>query len=179
MAAINGAALGGGYEITLACQRRILVDDPKAEVGLPEASLGLLPGGGGVTRVTRMLGIQCALMDVLLQGTRFKPAEALKKGLVDELVATREELVPAAKAWILDHRDDEAAAYNPWDRPGYKMPGGTPKSPALAAFLPAFPALLRQQTKGAVYPAQQAILSAVVEGASVDFDTACGSSRAT
>ena len=172
MAAINGAALGGGYEITLACQRRILVDDPKAEVGLPEASLGLLPGGGGVTRVTRMLGIQSALMDVLLQGTRFKPAAALEKGLVDELVPTREELVPAAKAWILAHRDDEAAAYNPWDRPGYKMPGGTPKSPALAAFLPAFPALLRQQTKGAVYPAQQAILSAVVEGASVDFDTA-------
>ncbi len=172
VAAINGAALGGGYEITLACQRRILVDDPKAEVGLPEASLGLLPGGGGVTRVTRMLGIQSALMDVLLPGTRFKPAAALEKGLVDELVPTREELLPAAKAWILDHRDEEAAAYNAWDRPGYKMPGGTPKSPALAAFLPAFPALLRQQTKGAVYPAQQAILSAVVEGASVDFDTA-------
>ena len=80
VAAINGAALGGGFEITLACQHRILLDDPKAEVGLPEASLGLLPGGGGVTRVTRMLGLQSALMDVLLQGTRFKPAEALKKG---------------------------------------------------------------------------------------------------
>ena len=172
VAAINGAALGGGFEITLACQHRILVDDPKAEVGLPEASLGLLPGGGGVTRVTRMLGIQAALMDVLLQGTRFRPADALDKGLVDALVPTREELLPAAKAWILDHRDDEAAAYNAWDRPGYKMPGGTPKSPALAAFLPAFPALLRQQTKGAVYPAQRAILSASVEGASVDFDTA-------
>src|SRR5918993_47766 len=122
VAAINGAALGGGYEITLACQHRILVDDPRVEIGLPEASLGLLPGGGGVTRVTRMLGIQSALMDVLLQGTRFKPAEALAKGLVHELVPTREELVPAAKQWILDHRDDEAAAYNAWDRPGYKMP---------------------------------------------------------
>ena len=172
VAAINGAALGGGYEITLACQHRILVDDPRVEVGLPEASLGLLPGGGGVTRVTRMLGIQSALMDVLLQGPRFKPAEAQKLGLVHELVATREELVPAAKKWILEHRDDEAAAYNAWDLPGYKMPGGTPKSPALAAFLPAFPALLRQQTKGADYPAQRAILSAAVEGASVDFDTA-------
>ena len=172
VAAINGAALGGGYEITLACQHRILVDDPKAEVGLPEASLGLLPGGGGVTRVTRMLGIQSALMDVLLQGTRFKPADALDKGLVHELVATRDALVPAAKQWIRDHRDDEASAYNAWDRPGYRMPGGTPKTPALAAFLPAFPALLRQQTKGADYPAQRAILSATVEGASVDFDTA-------
>jgi 3-hydroxyacyl-CoA dehydrogenase/enoyl-CoA hydratase/3-hydroxybutyryl-CoA epimerase len=171
-AAINGAALGGGYEITLACNHRVVVDDPKAEVGLPEASLGLLPGGGGVTRVTRMLGIQSALMDVLLQGTRFKPADALAKGLVHQVVATRDELVPAARQWVLDHRDDAEAAQNPWDRPGYKMPGGTPKSPALAAFLPAFPALLRQQTKGADYPAQRAILSASVEGAMVDFDTA-------
>ena len=172
VAAINGAALGGGFEITLACQHRILVEDPKAEVGLPEATLGLLPGGGGVTRVTRMLGLQSALMDVLLQGTRFKPADALKKGLVHELVATRDELVPAAKQWIIDHRDDTEAAQSPWDRPGYKMPGGSPKSPALAAFLPAFPALLRQQTKGADYPAQRALLSAAVEGAMVDLDTA-------
>jgi 3-hydroxyacyl-CoA dehydrogenase/enoyl-CoA hydratase/3-hydroxybutyryl-CoA epimerase len=172
VAAINGAALGGGYEITLACQHRILLDDPGAEVGLPEASLGLLPGGGGVTRVTRMLGLQSALMDVLLQGTRFKPADALAKGLVHELVATSHQLVPAAKAWILAHRDDPEAAQNPWDRPGYKMPGGSPKSPALAAYLPAFPALLRQQTKGADYPAQRAILSAAVEGAMVDIDTA-------
>ena len=119
-----------------------------------------------------MLGLQSALMDVLLQGTRFKPADAHKKGLVHELVATREELVPAAKKWILEHRDDADAAQSPWDRPGYKMPGGTPKSPALAAFLPAFPALLRQQTKGANYPAQRALLSAAVEGAMVDIDTA-------
>ena len=91
---------------------------------------------------------------------------------VDELVATRDELVPAAKAWIKAQAGDEAAARNPWDRAGYRMPGGTPQSPKLAAFLPAFPALLRQQTKGANYPAQRAILSAAVEGASTDFDTA-------
>ena len=169
VAAINGAALGGGYEITLACNHRILVDDPKVEVGLPEASLGLLPGGGGVTRVIRMLGIQDGLMNVLLQGTRFRPADALKNKLVDELVPTREDLVPAAKAWIKANPD---SVQNPWDAPGYKMPGGTPKTPALAAFLPAFPALLRKQLKGADYPAQRAILSAAVEGAQVDFDTA-------
>ncbi len=169
VAAINGAALGGGYEICLACNHRIVVDDPKAEIGLPESSLGLLPGGGGVTRTVRLLGIQSALMDVLLQGTRFKPVQAQEKGLVDEVVATHEELVPAAKAWI---KANPGASQNPWDAPGYKMPGGTPKSPALAAFLPAFPALLRQQTKGAVYPAARAILSAAVEGAQVDFDTA-------
>ena len=172
VAAINGAALGGGFEIALACNHRIVVDDPAAVVGLPEATLGLLPGVGGVTRVTRMFGIQSALMDVLLQGRRFKPADARATGLVDAVVASREDLVPAAKAWVLEHRDDVDAATNPWDREGYKMPGGTPQSPKLAAFLPAFPALLRQQTKGAVYPAQRAILSAAVEGASVDFDTA-------
>jgi 3-hydroxyacyl-CoA dehydrogenase / enoyl-CoA hydratase / 3-hydroxybutyryl-CoA epimerase len=169
VAAINGAALGGGFEIALACNHRILVDDPKVEVGLPEASLGLLPGGGGVTRVIRLLGIQDGLMNVLLQGTRFRPADALKNKLVDELVPTREDLVPAAKAWIKANPD---AAQNPWDAPGYKMPGGTPKTPALAAFLPAFPALLRKQLKGADYPAQKAILSAAVEGAQVDFETA-------
>ncbi len=169
VAAINGAALGGGYEICLATNHRVIVDDPKVEIGLPESSLGLLPGGGGVTRIVRMLGIQSGLMDVLLQGTRFKPAAALEKGLVDEVVATREDLVPAAKAWITANPD---ASANPWDLPGYKMPGGSPKTPALAAFLPAFPALLRKQTKGAVYPAARAILSAAVEGAQVDFDTA-------
>jgi len=172
VAAINGAALGGGFEICLACDHRIAVDDRSVKIGLPEATLGLLPGGGGVTRIVRMLGIQAGLMEVLLQGTQFHPATAKEKGLVDELVATREELVPAAKAWILAHRDDESAASKAWDRPGYKMPGGTPRTPALAAFLPAFPALLRKQTKGAVYPAQRAILSAAVEGAQVDFDTA-------
>ncbi len=169
VAAINGAALGGGLEIALACNHRIAVDDGRTEIGLPEASLGLLPGGGGVTRVVRMLGIQSALMDVLLQGTRFKPAQAKEKGLVDELVASQDELLPAAMAWL---KANAESAANPWDVPGYKMPGGAPTNPKLAAFLPAFPALLRKQTKGAVYPAQRAILSAAIEGASTDFDTA-------
>ena len=172
VAAINGAALGGGLEIALAANHRIAVDDRSIRIGLPEATLGLLPGGGGVTRVVRMLGLQSALMDVLMPGTQFDPQGALAQGLVDELVATREELVPAARAWITSVRDDEDAAKNPWDRAGYRMPGGTPRTPALAQFLPAFPALLRKQTKGAVYPAPRAIMSAAVEGAAVDFDTA-------
>ena len=172
VAAINGAALGGGLEIALACHHRIVVDDPKAEVGLPEVTLGLLPGGGGVTRVVRMLGIQQALMYVLLTGTRFKPAAARDKGLVDELVASRDDLLTAAKAWIGDHRDDEGAARNPWDREGFKIPGGAPADPKLAAMLPAFPAMLRQQAKGADYPATRAIMSAAVEGAQVGFEIA-------
>jgi 3-hydroxyacyl-CoA dehydrogenase/enoyl-CoA hydratase/3-hydroxybutyryl-CoA epimerase len=169
VAAINGAALGGGLEICLAANHRIAVDDRSVKLGLPEASLGLLPGGGGVTRTVRMFGLQSALMDFLLQGPQFDPQTAQKKGLVDELVATREELVPAAKAWI---KANPEASAQPWDTPGYKMPGGSPKSPALAGFLPAFPALLRQQLKGADYPAQKAILAAAVEGANVDFETA-------
>ncbi|HEX2893469.1 MAG TPA: 3-hydroxyacyl-CoA dehydrogenase NAD-binding domain-containing protein [Marmoricola sp.] len=172
VAAINGAALGGGLEITLACHHRICVDDAKVDLGLPEVTLGLLPGGGGVTRTVRMFGIQSALMDILLQGPRFKPAQAKEKGLVDELVATREELVPAAKAWIEANKDNEDAATQPWDRKGYKMPGGTPSSPSLAGFLPAFPAMLRKQTKGALYPAPRAIMAAAIEGAQVDFDSA-------
>jgi 3-hydroxyacyl-CoA dehydrogenase/enoyl-CoA hydratase/3-hydroxybutyryl-CoA epimerase len=172
VAAINGAALGGGLEIALAANHRIAVDDPAVKIGLPEASLGLLPGGGGVTRTVRMLGLQTALMDVLLQGPQFDPRKAKEKGLVDELVASREELLPAAKAWVKAHADDPAAAQKPWDAPGYKMPGGSPTSPSLAQFLPAFPALLRKQLKGADYPAQKAILSAAVEGAQVDVDTA-------
>ena len=172
VAAVNGAALGGGLEITLACHHRIVVDDDKVELGLPEATLGLLPGGGGVTRTVRMFGIQSAMMDILLQGTRFKPKAAKEKGLVDELVSSRDDLVPAAKKWIKAHQDDPQAASNPWDRDGYKIPGGSPSSPSLAQFLPAFPAMLRKQTKGAVYPATRAIMAAAIEGAQVDFDTA-------
>ncbi|HET6154474.1 MAG TPA: 3-hydroxyacyl-CoA dehydrogenase NAD-binding domain-containing protein [Marmoricola sp.] len=172
VAAINGAALGGGLEIALATHHRVVVDDAKIDLGLPEVTLGLLPGGGGVTRIIRMFGIQDGLMSFLLQGPRFKPAAAKDKGLVDELVATQDELVPAAKKWILDNKDNADAATQPWDRKGYKMPGGSPSSPALAGFLPAFPAMLRKQTKGAMYPAPRAIMAAAIEGAQVDFETA-------
>jgi 3-hydroxyacyl-CoA dehydrogenase/enoyl-CoA hydratase/3-hydroxybutyryl-CoA epimerase len=172
VAAINGAALGGGLEIALACHRRIVVDDDTVVLGLPEVTLGLLPGGGGVTRTVRMLGLSTALMDVLLTGAKLRPSVAREKGLVDELVASRDDLVPAAKAWILESGDRAEAATQPWDRPDYRMPGGTPSHPKLAAFLPAFPANLRKQSKGANYPAPRAILSAAVEGAQVDFETA-------
>src|SRR3954470_8724873 len=172
VAAINGTALGGGLEIALACHRRIVVDDDRIALGLPEVTLGLLPGGGGVTRTVRMLGLSTALTDLLLTGAKLTPATARDKGLVDELVASRDDLVTAAKAWGLEDRDGAEAATQPWDRPGYRMPGGTPSSPKLAAILPAFPANLRKQTKGADYPAPRAILSAAVEGAQVDFETA-------
>jgi 3-hydroxyacyl-CoA dehydrogenase/enoyl-CoA hydratase/3-hydroxybutyryl-CoA epimerase len=172
VAALGGSALGGGLEIALACHHRIAVDDPGVELGLPEVTLGLLPGGGGTTRMVRMFGLQVALTQWLLQGQRRRPDEAHTAGLVDELVATADALLPAAHAWVLAHRDNAEAASQPWDRPGYRMPGGTPATPALAAALPAFPATLRAQLKGAPYPAPRAILSAAVEGAQVDVDTA-------
>jgi 3-hydroxyacyl-CoA dehydrogenase/enoyl-CoA hydratase/3-hydroxybutyryl-CoA epimerase len=169
VAAINGAALGGGLEIALATHHRIAADVKGSVIGLPEVTLGLLPGGGGVTRTVRMFGIQKAFMEVLSQGTRFKPAKAKETGLVDELVGSVEELVPAAKAWI---KANPEAHTQPWDQKGYKMPGGTPSSPGLASILPSFPALLKKQLKGAPMPAPRAILDAAVEGAQVDFESA-------
>jgi 3-hydroxyacyl-CoA dehydrogenase/enoyl-CoA hydratase/3-hydroxybutyryl-CoA epimerase len=168
VAAINGAALGGGLEIALACHHRIAADVKGSQIGLPEVTLGLLPGGGGVTRTVRLLGIQTALLSVLLQGQRHKPAQAKDIGLVHELVSTVDELLPRAKEWI--KANPEAA--QPWDVKGYKIPGGSPSHPAFAANLPAFPANLRKQLKGANMPAPRAILSAAIEGAQVDIDTA-------
>ncbi len=168
VAAINGAALGGGLEIALACHHRVAADVKGSQIGLPEVSLGLLPGGGGVTRTVRLLGIQTALLSVLLQGQRHKPAAALEVGLVHELVPTVDELLPKAKAWIA--ANPEAA--QPWDVKGYRIPGGSPSNPKFAANLPAFPANLRKQLKGTNMPAPRAILSAAIEGAQVDIDTA-------
>ncbi|MHA6780146.1 3-hydroxyacyl-CoA dehydrogenase NAD-binding domain-containing protein [Pseudonocardia saturnea] len=168
VAAMNGTALGGGLEIGLACHHRIGLDAKGVLYGLPEVTLGLLPGGGGVVRVTRLLGIADGFMKVLAQGQRMNPAKALEVGIIDALAATPEEMLIQARAWIAANPD--AAA--PWDKPGYKIPGGTPSSPKLAAFLPAFPANLRKQIKGAPMPAPRNILAAAVESTQVDIDTA-------
>jgi 3-hydroxyacyl-CoA dehydrogenase / enoyl-CoA hydratase / 3-hydroxybutyryl-CoA epimerase len=169
VAAINGAALGGGLEICLACHHRIALDDDSVRLGFPEVQLGLLPGAGGVVRTVRMLGIVDALLQLLLQGQRHRPGKARELGIVDELVANPEELVPAAKDWIKANPD---AHVQPWDRDGYKIPGGTPSNPKFAQNLPAFPANLRKQLKGANFPAPHHILAAAVEGSQVDFDNA-------
>jgi 3-hydroxyacyl-CoA dehydrogenase/enoyl-CoA hydratase/3-hydroxybutyryl-CoA epimerase len=168
VAAINGAALGGGYEIALACHHRIALDAKGSQIGQPEVTLGLLPGAGGVARTVRMFGIQNALLNILLQGQRYKPREALGLGMVDEVVDSPDELLARAKEWIRANPD----ATQPWDVKGYKIPGGTPSNPSFAANLPAFPANLRKQLKGAPMPAPRNILAAAVEGAQVDLDTA-------
>jgi 3-hydroxyacyl-CoA dehydrogenase/enoyl-CoA hydratase/3-hydroxybutyryl-CoA epimerase len=168
VAAINGAALGGGLEICLATHHRIALDSPKVQMGFPEVQLGLLPGAGGVVRTVRMLGIVDALMKLLMQGQRLRPDKAIETGILDETVSSLDELVPAAKAWVKANPQ----AQQPWDVKGYKLPGGTPSNPKLAQNLPAFPSNLRNQLKGANYPAPHHIMAAAVEGAQVDFDTA-------
>ncbi|MFJ1747987.1 3-hydroxyacyl-CoA dehydrogenase NAD-binding domain-containing protein [Streptomyces sp. NPDC088116] len=162
VAAVNGAALGGGYEIALACHHRVALDAPGSKIGLPEVTLGLLPGGGGVIRTVRLMGIADALLKVLLQGTQYTPRRALENGLIHEVAATTDEMLDRARAFIDAHPE----SWQPWDVKGYKIPGGTPSS------LPAFPANLKKQIAGAPYPAPRNILATAVEGSQVDFETA-------
>ena len=168
VAAINGAALGGGLEIALACHYRVALDNPATRIGLPEVTLGLLPGGGGVVRTIRLLGVIEGLTKVLVQGQQMRVADAKAAGLIDEIAPDAEAMLAAAKAWIADN----PKAAQPWDTRGYRMPGGTPNHPTLAANLPAIPSTLKSQTKGAHYDAPHHIMSAAVEGAAVDIDRA-------
>ena len=166
VAAINGAALGGGWEICLACHHRVALDDKSVQLGLPEVTLGLLPGGGGVVRMVRMLGLEKAL-PYLLEGKKVRPAQALQAGLIDEVAADREALLAQARAWVLANPE----VRQPWDNKGYAIPGGTPSHPKVAQMLAIAPSILRSKTQGC-FPAPEKILCAAVEGAQVDFDTA-------
>ncbi|WP_439861757.1 3-hydroxyacyl-CoA dehydrogenase NAD-binding domain-containing protein [Pseudomonas sp. MBLB4136] len=166
VAAINGAALGGGWEICLACHQRIALDSASVQLGLPEVTLGLLPGGGGVVRMVRLLGLEKAL-PYLLEGKKVRPQAALKAGLIDQLASDQGDLLAKARAWIVANPE----ARQPWDEQGYRMPGGTPSSPNVAQMLAIAPSVLREKTRGCL-PAPEKILCAAVEGAQVDFDTA-------
>lgn len=168
VAALNGSALGGGLEIALACHHRIAVDEPKAKYGQPEVQLGLLPGAGGVVRITRMLGVVSAIMNVLAQGQQMSAAKAHELGLISELVDATDELLPAAKRWIASNPE----AQQPWDADGYRIPGGTPSKPSFAQMLPGIPSNLRKQLKGAPMPAPRHILAAAVESTQVPVDRA-------
>ncbi|MCS7478223.1 3-hydroxyacyl-CoA dehydrogenase NAD-binding domain-containing protein [Umezawaea endophytica] len=166
VAAVNGAALGGGLEIALACHHRVVLDDDRIKLGLPEATLGLLPGGGGVTRMVRLLGLQAAL-PLLMEGKQLRPSRALQAGFVDELAADRDEMIAKARAWIAAN----PAPQQPWDRPGFAIKDMRVGDPNVYSLLAAAPAVLRKKTHGA-YPAPEKILAAAVEGALVDFETA-------
>mgnify|MGYP000320629105 FL=1 len=165
VACINGAALGGGWELALACHHRIALSKG-VTLGLPEVTLGLLPGGGGVVRMTRLLGLQGAL-PFLTEGKQFKPEQGLKLGLIDAVVETESQLVGAAINWIKANPKTQ----QPYDVKAYKVPGGKPSNPALAKMLPIAPAMMRVQTKGTM-PAPESILSVMVEGLQVDIDSA-------
>lgn len=166
VACLNGAALGGGWELALVAHHRVAVDDPKIQLGLPEITLGLIPGASGITKMTRLLGLAGA-QPCILESRLFSPREALDLGLVHELVSEAAALRAAALAWIAAHPQ----AQQPWDARDYRMPGGTPSSPKIAGLLAVAPAALKQKTRG-LYPAPEAALAAMVEGAQVDFDTA-------
>jgi 3-hydroxyacyl-CoA dehydrogenase / enoyl-CoA hydratase / 3-hydroxybutyryl-CoA epimerase len=164
VAAINGLALGGGYELALACHHRILADDPKAVVGLPEVTVGLLPGSGGTQRLPRMIGIEKSL-PVLLEGKPVAPAEALKLGMVDAVVPAA-SLLQAARRWILQSADPVRA----WDKKGYRSSGGL-LNPATASVMTFQPAAIAAKTQYN-YPAPIAILDCVFEGTLLPFDKA-------
>jgi len=164
--AINGTALGGGFEITLACHYRISADDGHIKLGLPEVQVGLLPGGGGTQRVPRLIGIMPAL-PLLLEGRHMSPQQAKGNGLIHELVPAS-ELLAAAKKWLTS---PQAKAVQPWDEKSFKVPGGAGGSmnPNAAQTFMAANAMTRDKTFGN-YPAAQAILSAVYEGTQVPMD---------
>jgi 3-hydroxyacyl-CoA dehydrogenase/enoyl-CoA hydratase/3-hydroxybutyryl-CoA epimerase len=165
VACINGAALGGGWELALCTHHRIALNKGVI-LGLPEVTLGLLPGGGGVIRMMRLLGVQAA-MPFLLEGKQFKPEQGLELGLINQIVDSPEAMLESAVNWIKEN----PTAIQPYDEKGYKVPGGKPKHPGLAKMLPIAPAMVRAKTKGTL-PAPESILAVMVEGLQVDIDTA-------
>jgi 3-hydroxyacyl-CoA dehydrogenase/enoyl-CoA hydratase/3-hydroxybutyryl-CoA epimerase len=166
VAALEGTALGGGWEIALSAHCRIVLDDASIQLGLPEVTLGLLPGAGGVTKTVRMLGLQAAF-PYLVEGKTMRPQEAAKLGLIQGLAANKADLFRMAREWIAANPSPK----QPWDDENYRMPGGGPSNPKISQMLAMAPAMLTEKTRG-LYPAPEAIMSAMVEGAYVDFDTA-------
>lgn len=166
VAAVNGLALGGGLELVLACHYRIVANDPKIQLGLPEVQVGLLPGGGGTQRLPRLAGLQNAAM-LTTQGKPVDPNTAKGQGFIDE-VAPADEIIAKAKTWIKDN----PKVTQPWDKKGFKFPGGGgAMDPRAVQFFMAANAMAQRETNHN-YPAVQAILSCLYEGSIVPFDTA-------
>lgn len=175
VAAINGTALGGGLEICLATHHRIAIDNPKTKIGQPEVKVGLLPGAGGTQRIPRMIGMQAAL-PLLLEGKELSPKEAKNMGIVDDIAATREEMMEKAANWIAANPNP----VKPWDevnkktgqiqaREGYKIPNGAVLSPVGMQTFAVGTAMMMDKSKGN-YPATQRIMSCVYEGLLVNID---------
>jgi 3-hydroxyacyl-CoA dehydrogenase/enoyl-CoA hydratase/3-hydroxybutyryl-CoA epimerase len=167
---LNGHALGGGWELALVGHHRIAIDNPKTMIGLPEVNIGLLPGGTGVTKMVRLLGIMGA-QPYVLECKLFSPAEGHKIGLIHDLVALSDdaqaEMLTRARTWIAEHPQSQ----QPWDVKGYKMPGGDARAEHIKGMLSVAPAMLKKKTRG-LLPAPEYALAAMVEGSLVDYDTA-------
>ena len=165
-AAINGDALGTGFELTLACHYRIAVADSKLRLGHPEVKIGLIPSGGAIIRLMWLLGIERAY-PLLLEGRRYSPQEALKVGLIDELAEDREDMLVRAKKWLLTNHD----VRRPWDDPDGSIPGGTAADPNLGHRIRLLTARLSAKTND-LYPAKRAIIDLLAEASKLDFATA-------
>ncbi|MEO0727106.1 MAG: 3-hydroxyacyl-CoA dehydrogenase NAD-binding domain-containing protein, partial [Bacteroidota bacterium] len=167
VAAIAGNALGSGFEVAMACHHRVVLDDPRVRVGMPEVNLGLMPSGGSTIRMMWLLGIEQAYQ-VLTSGRHYSPQEALKVGIIDDLAATPKELMEKAREWLLSHPD----WHRPWDQVDEEIPGGTANDPDLIYRIRALAAELAAKTYNNS-PAKRAILNVLVQGSKVDFNTAC------
>ncbi len=165
-AAINGDALGTGFELTLACHYRIAIADSKLRMGHPEVKIGLIPSGGAIIRLMWLLGIERAY-PLLLEGRRYSPQEALKVGIIDELAEDRQEMMSRAKRWLLANHD----VRRPWDDPDGSIPGGTAADPNLGHRIRLLTARLSARTND-LYPAKRAIIDLLAEGSKLDFTTA-------
>ncbi len=166
VAAINGTALGGGFEICLSCHHRIALDKPKVKIGLPEAGIGLLPGAGGTVRMIHLLGPQVAI-PFILEAKQVSPHEGLKLHIIDEVAKTPEEMIQKAKEWILKNQD----ARQPWDDPKHVIPGGNFDDPNTRQLLTLAPTVLFKKTKG-VFPAHLEILKVAAQTLTIDFEAA-------
>lgn len=167
VAALNGSAIGAGFEVALACHHRIAVNDDKIELGLPEVEIGLIPGGGGIIRLMWLLGIERAF-PILTSAERYTPEVALKVGIIDDLAEDEKSLLAKARQWLLDNN----AHRRPWDIPGVSIPGGSARNMETAAMIRDLAASLTAKTHNN-YPAMHAVLNVMADGSKVDFDTAC------
>jgi 3-hydroxyacyl-CoA dehydrogenase / enoyl-CoA hydratase / 3-hydroxybutyryl-CoA epimerase len=166
VAAINGHALGGGLELALACHARLALDDPKLKLGQLEVKFGLLPGGGGTVRLSRLLGIQAALR-ICAEGAEMDVDKALGLGLLTGLAKDTDDLLAQARAWCLAHPKSQ----QPWDAPKFRFPGGDSRAPAVAQIFSLAPSVAAAKSWGN-YPAVQHVMSAIFEGGLLDFDAA-------
>ena len=169
-AAINGAALGGGLELALSCHHRMAWNNRSVQLGFPEVTLGLLPGGGGNVKAVYLMGLMAA-NEYIVEGKRVVPEKALASGLIDAVIEDKGELLSAAKQWLLSNKDDESARTQPWDTKGYKIPGGNIRNPQVAQMVTMGAPMIRKNTRG-LLPAPEKIFDVAVQALTVDFETA-------